>query len=363
MARRGVGIIGTGWGAWVQEPAFRAAGLDVVALAGRQAGRTRRIAAELEIPFATDNWRDLLTHDEIAVISIVTPTNLHCEMAMAALEAGKHVLCEKPIGIDSAEARQMAAAARARPGQLALIDHELRFLPAFQLARRLVTSGAIGRLRHAEARMVASSHTDLQRPWNWWDDASQGGGILGAVSAHQIDILRYMLDDEVAAAQGVLCTFVTELPVVPTDQRKGTFQRPVTADDFAALQLRFRRAGVAMLNASMVARIDEPQSISLYGDQGTLRFAAGRLLYADPGKEFHDITPPHSLALRITSYPDYAEATTYLGHALRAALDGDLGAIAAAATFEDGLHVQQVLDAVRCSHALGQGWVTIAEDR
>jgi len=360
MARYGIGIIGTGWGAWIQEPAFRAAGLDVVAIAGRYPAKTLRIADELEIPYAAHHWRELLERDDVALISIVTPTNLHCEMAIAALEAGKHVLCEKPIGIDSSEARRMLAAARAHPAQFALIDYELRFLPAFQAARQLVADGAIGRLRHAEARLIASSHANLQRPWNWWDDASQGGGILCAVSAHQIDILRYVLNDEVAAAQGFLYTFVAERTVKETGTPAR--MRPVTSDDFAAFHLRFKRGGMAVGSASMVARIDEPQSLTLYGDEGTLRFVSGRLLHARPGEELRDITPPHTLEYRITTYPDYAEATTYLGQALRAALNGDLAAIAPAATFLDGLRVQRVLDVVRCASAEGRGWIEVERE-
>src|SRR4051794_36778630 len=128
-----IGIIGTGWGARVQVPAFREAGLDVVAIAAHDAAKTRQAAAELGLtPF--DDWRALVASD-IDLVTITTPPSEHLAMATAAFAAGKHVLCEKPTALDAAEAEQLVAVARRHPGQLALIDHELRFLPSFRAAR------------------------------------------------------------------------------------------------------------------------------------------------------------------------------------------------------------------------------------
>ncbi|KPV48757.1 oxidoreductase, partial [Kouleothrix aurantiaca] len=126
----GIAIIGTGWGARVQVPAFRSAGLEVVALAGSDAAKTERIAGELGVASSTGEWRELLARPDADVVSIVTPPDLHHEITLAMLEAGKHVLCEKPTARDAAEAEEMLAAAQARPRQPALIHHELRFLPA-----------------------------------------------------------------------------------------------------------------------------------------------------------------------------------------------------------------------------------------
>jgi predicted dehydrogenase len=358
MNQGGVGIIGTGWGARVQVPAFRAAGLEVVALAGSQAHKTQRIAAELDIPYATDQWQSLLQDDNVAVVSIVTPPSLHCDMSIAALQAGKHVICEKPMACSATEARIMRQVAQAHPQAIALIDHELRFLPAVQAARQMVAHGKIGTLRHAEVRFVNNSRANRQRVWNWWSDSSQGGGVLGAISSHQIDTLRYMLSDEVIAVQGYLNTFVKERPQAPNS----TTMREVTSEDFAAFHLQFAHGGIAHVTASMIARTDEPQSITLYGDAGTLRFVAGRLSFAAPDDAFEDCTPPHTIPIaeHISKlYPDFAEATVYTGYALRAALAGEREALADAATFADGLRVQQVLDAVRQSSNAAQGWVSL----
>lgn len=366
MSRLGVGIIGTNWGAHVQLPAFHAAGLDVVAIAGRQIQKTRRIADQLGVPCATDDWRALVAHNDIALISIVTPPALHAEMSLAVLEAGKHVLCEKPMALRLAEARDMVAVAAARPEQFALVDHELRFLPAFQLARQIVADGGIGQFRRAEVRAIASVRTSLHQPWNWWSDAAQGGGVLGTISTHQTDILRYILDDDITAAQGFLSTFITERPRDRSGQLLSTNTSAVTADDFATFHLRFARGGVAVVIASMVSRSEEPQSITLHGDEATLRFVDRQLFYARHDEEFRDITPPQTIAIPAeladishSSFGAYAEATVYMGQALQAALAGDRSALALAATFEDGLRVQQVVDAVRSSSAHSGDWVEL----
>ncbi|HEY1014414.1 MAG TPA: Gfo/Idh/MocA family oxidoreductase, partial [Herpetosiphonaceae bacterium] len=134
-----IGIIGTGWGARVQVPAFRLAGLEISGLAGQNREKTAREAGRLGVA-AFDDWRDLLAGDA-ELISIVTPPAFHREMALAALAAGKHVLCEKPTALNTAEALELAAAAAQHPGKLSLLDHELRFLPALRLAREIIQRG------------------------------------------------------------------------------------------------------------------------------------------------------------------------------------------------------------------------------
>jgi predicted dehydrogenase len=336
-----MGIIGTGWGARIQVPAFRAVGLEVVALAGSQPAKTAEIAADLGVSWHTADWRELLAHPEVAWVSIVTPPNLHQEMALAALAAGKHVLCEKPTALNATEAAAMQAAAAAQPELFALIDHELRFLPAIRHARALIADGAIGTPRHADMRVISSGRSDPTRPWNWWADAAQGGGSLGAIGSHAIDLLRYLLSDEVAQARGMINSFIAERP-----DAAGTLL-PVTADDFATATLRFRRGSIATITTSGVARLDEPSSATIYGSAGTLRFSAGQLLHAEPNAPFRDITPAHTEQFPAGIEGDFPQGTVYIGRAIAAAQQGDHSALAPAATFADGLAIQQVLDAIR----------------
>jgi predicted dehydrogenase len=152
MAR--IGIIGTGWGARVQVPAFREAGLEVVALAGSHRNKTRRIAEELGV-VAHDEWTSLVASNDVDVVSVVTPPSEHVTMATAALANGKHVICEKPTALNAAEAERLVAEARKHPELVAIIDHEMRFVPAMRAMRERI--GELGAIRYAEVRYASAN--------------------------------------------------------------------------------------------------------------------------------------------------------------------------------------------------------------
>lgn len=346
-----VGIIGTGWGTRVQVPAFQAAGLEIVGIAAQNMEKTRQEAARLGIP-AFDSWRDLLT-SAADLISIVTPPATHREFAVAALEAGKHVLCEKPTALVAAEAQAMLAAAQARPQQLALIDHELRFLPVWQAARAAVLAGEIGIVRHVVSSIVQPSRADLTRPWSWWSDKDQGGGVWGAIGSHQLDTLRFVCG-EIAAVSGTLETFIAERPF-----EDGT--RAVTSDDFAAASLRFADGGFGSVVMSLVGAVSETDTLTVHGDAGALRVEGGRLHVARRGGEWQDRTPAHSVAIPAGIDGPFPIGTVYLGHALRAYAAGDQTALAPGATFTDGLHIQRLLDALHQSVAANGSWVEVGD--
>lgn len=347
-----IAIIGTGWGARVQVPIFRSAGLNVLAIAGSDPEKTQRTAERLEVPVASADWRSILERADISLVSITTPPDLHSEMAIAALAAGKHVLCEKPTALNADQAGRMLAQAQAHPQQLALIDHELRFLPGIRKARRMIDEGTIGQVRHVLARLIGSGRANPSREWNWWSDAIHGGGLLGALGSHQIDLLRYLLGTEVTSAAATLNTFITNRPGPDG-------LHPVTSDDYCSLRLRLSNGALASLEASAIAQYDEPDELTIYGDNGTLRWRSGRLLHATPGQPMEDITSEHEHQLPPDQQGDYAYGTVYLAHALRAFLAGDHNAVQDAATFRDGLQIQQALDAARRSHQQGGGYIAV----
>jgi predicted dehydrogenase len=348
-----IGIIGTGWGTRVQVPAFRSAGLDVVALAARDQQKTQQQAQDLGIPFATTDWRELLARPDVQFVSIVVPPSLHKEIALAAMDAGKHVLCEKPMAMNAAQTEAMVEAALAHPNLYAIIDHELRFLPALQLAQQRVHSGELGALRHVETTVIGGGRADPNRAWNWWSDETEGGGLLGAIGSHQIDTLHFLFGP-ITAVSGVLNTFVTERPA-----QDGP--RPVTADDYASLLVRFGDGGLGAITMSVVAGVNEPSRLTAHFENGALRFESGRLLIAKRGAQWEDITPDDTVDIpqALQRGGEFQRGSVYIGHALKRALAGDCGALAPAATFQDGHRTQRVLDAVRRSHANGSGWIQI----
>lgn len=343
-----IGIVGTGWGARVQVPTFREAGLNVAAIAGHDREKTKTIAAELDVrPF--DEWRELVRG--VDLVSIVTPPSEHREMALFALEAGKHVLLEKPTAMHAGEAEELVAAAKARPNQLALIDHELRFLPSWRAARERIRE--LGDVRYAEVRYSSPARGDRNRAWNWWSDAKRGGGVWGAVGSHFADALRYF-GVEFEEAQALMRTTIDRRPF-----ENGT--REVTSDDFTTADFRLRGGAVAVMTFSAVATgPDETSMMTVYCERGALRFAGEEVLISTGGKPFETLAGG-PMENRPGNSPGgaFGSGTLHLGRALRAALDdGDRDALAPAATFEDGLAQQRILDAVRRA-ASGGGWTRV----
>ena len=345
-----VGIVGTGWGTRVQVPTFREAGLQVVAIAGFHRNKSRAAGEELGVR-AYDEWSELVHAADVDLVSIVTPPSEHREMALAALAAGKHVLLEKPTAMNAAEARDIVEAARKATGRVALIDHELRFLPSWREARRRI--GELGGIRYAEVRYASPARGDRQRAWNWWSDAARGGGVWGAVGSHFVDALRYF-GMEVEAALATMRTTIAERPF-------GEGTRPVTSDDFTSVDLRLRGGAVAAMTFSVVASgPDESSVLTIHGENGAMRFIGEEVLLSIGGSAFTTMAGgPLEQRPGNSHGGAFGSGTLHLGRALVAALDrGEMDALAPAATLEDGLMQQRVLDAARESAKQGV-WVEV----
>ncbi|MGA8806998.1 MAG: Gfo/Idh/MocA family oxidoreductase, partial [Thermoanaerobaculia bacterium] len=270
-----------------------------------------------------------------------------------ALDAGKHVLCEKPTALNAYEAEQLVAAGRKHPDRIALIDHELRFLPSFRTARERISD--LGAIRYVEVRYASPGRGDRTRAWNWWSDANQGGGIWGAVGSHFVDMLRF-LGMEIEAVQATLRTIIDERPF-----ENGT--RRVTSDDFADVALRLANGAIAsMIFSAVSSGPDEPTTLTIHGEEGAMRLAGEDLLLAMRGEPFTAATKSSRSDRRGNSAGGAFGTGTYLlGRALKTAIDdGDRSTIADAATFEDGLKQQRVLDAARESSAHDGRWTALS---
>ncbi len=349
MRRLRVGVIGTGFGAQVQIPAFQfTPRAEVVAVASGTPGNAARVATRFGIRQAFDDWRDLVRAD-LDLISITPQPVHHSAMALAAVREGRHVLCEKPMAMNAGEAEEMLRDAQAA-GVVHVIDHELRFNPNRRKIRSLIQEGFIGHPRHALITVVGAGRSDPNRPWDWWSDAGQGGGLLGAQGSHQVDLLRYWLGDAAALAGGIE-TFITERPADGERRR-------VSSEDFAVYALRFHSGAVGTILLSVVAAHGEGPRVELWGGEGSLRLdAQERLWGARRGGEWRELTEPETL--RPPPGMDYSPLwglsfMRLADHLSTAILDG--APVAPAATFADGVAVQRVLDAVRAS---GGRWLAV----
>jgi predicted dehydrogenase len=234
----------------------------------------------------------------------------------------------------------MTAAARAA-GVTAVIDHELRVNPNRQRAAALIADGYVGRPRHVILTLLTGQRADPDRAWNWWADAEQGGGLLGANGSHQIDLLRHWLG-EISAVTGGVETFITERPT-PGGPRR------VTSDDFTSFSLRFASGAVATIVLSVVATHSVGPRIEVWGDRGALWLDDQELLWGTreggPREELTEpetLSPPRGLEYAPLWGLSFVRLVDVLVPAI---LDG--GPVAPLATFEDGLAVQRVLDAIR----------------
>ncbi len=349
-----IGIIGAGFARSTQIPGFKAcAGARIVAIASAHREHAAEVARDFGIDHVEDDWRSLVARDDIDMVSIVTPVVTHCEMTLAALDRGKAVLCEKPMAMNAGEALRMTERAR-ETGMLALIDHELRFLPGRVKMRELVRRGDIGKVRHAKLTFRSDSRADPSRPWNWWSDVKQGGGALGAIGSHVIDSWRWLLGAEVSEVIGNLATHVRER----TDE-KGTV-RQVTTDDEANLLVRFADGEFtegATGNGSMsLVEAGEPEHrLELFGSQGALRIEEGGELWQSKtgaGEWRRVETDPGELAQGMRD-GGWARGFTAFSKRIVATLREGRMAVEDAATFADGYRTQLALDAARQANESG----------
>ncbi len=260
-----VGFIGTGWAERVQIPAFKIGGLHAQAIASGHVENAQRAAAQHAIPEVYADWRQLIASDNVDIVSIATPPDLHVEIAVAALQAGKHVLCEKPTALNSSEAETMLAAAQAAPNQLAIIDHELRFTPQRQMLRRLFRENYVGQALWVELTWRYPSRLNASLPWSWWSDADRGGGALGAIGSHLFDLGRWLFGRiEMLSAQ------LKTGHAYRRDPETGN-ERLVTSDDHAHIGLRFANGLDGVVTASAISPGAPGMTITLYGTNGALR--------------------------------------------------------------------------------------------
>lgn len=296
----GVAVIGTGFGQKIHLPGFQAhPRTRVVAVYQRDIDKAKAIASAQNIPNACDRLEDILALPDVAALSISTPPFLHYEMAKAALQAGKHLLLEKPMTLTADEARELYQLAVAK-GVVAMPDFEFRFIPAWQLLAEYLAEGYVGQKRLIKIDWLVSSRADAGRPWNWYAQKDKGGGALGAVGSHAFDYISWLFGPA-RRLSAKLSTAITERPD-PTD---GDRLKPVDADDTCLVMLELADGTPCQLCISSVTHQGRGHFVEVYGDRGTLVLGSDnqkdyvhgfRLLAAPAGKSLTEVEIPKRLA-------------------------------------------------------------------
>ncbi len=346
-----VAILGTGWGSRVQVPVFRRAGFEIASLWSPTPANAEAAAREWGVPRVERDPLAAIARNDVELVSVVTPPHTHAELAVAALDAGKHLLCEKPTALDADEAERMAAAAARRPHLIALVDHELRFHPHRRRLRELLAEGTIGRPLAADASFLGGGRLGDRWPWSWWSRADRGGGILGAAGSHLIDQLHWLLGRR---TRRIWARLETALP-----ERRDASGRPqvVSADELATLALELDGGLTATLRLSAVTAGPRCNSLRIDGERGSLWLDGDRLRHYHADGRSDEIEVPAGVDLAPLRRDEWTVGSYHLARALRAALDsGNRSPLAEAADLAAGLAVQRVLDAARASDRDG-GWV------
>jgi predicted dehydrogenase len=386
----GVGMVGYAFMGAVHSQAWRTAGRffdlplapAMVALCGRDAAAVGAAAERLGWATVETDWKDLLTRDDVDVVDICTPGDTHAEIAIAALDAGKHVLCEKPLANTVAEAREMAAAARAARsrGVRAMVVFSYRRVPAIALARQLVQDGRLGTIRHVRAQYLQDWIVDPQFPLVWrLQKDKAGSGALGDIGAHVIDLAQHVIGSSITSVTGLTETFVTERPLPASGSglqgETGTGTGTVTVDDAALFLARFGSGAVGSFEATRFATGRKNAiRLEVNGSEGSLAFdfdAMNELQYYDGADG--DTAGFRRILVTEATHP-YVGAWWPPGHGLGyehtfthevVDLVRAIGAgQAPSPSFADGLQVQRVLAAVERSAAHDSGWENVdAPDR
>ncbi|MFK0121088.1 Gfo/Idh/MocA family protein [Streptomyces sp. NPDC090994] len=240
-------------------------------MVGRDPERTDRAARRLGWQESTTDWRRTVERDDIDVIDICTPGDTHAEIALAALAAGKHVLCEKPLADTLDEAERMASAARAASdrGIRSMTGFTYRRVPALKLARMLIADGRIGQVRHVRAQYLQDWLADPAVPMSWRLERERAGsGALGDIGSHIVDLAQYLTGERLTGVSALLDTFVTERPL-PGGMGTGT----VTVDDAAVFTSRLEGGALTVFEATRCATgRKNALRIEINGDRGSVAF-------------------------------------------------------------------------------------------
>jgi predicted dehydrogenase len=286
----GIGMVGYAFmgaahsQAWRTAPAFFDLPLHprLRAISGRNQDAAGDVARRFGWESVETDWRALLTRDDIDVIDICTPGHTHAEIAIAALEAGKHVLCEKPLANTVAEAEAMVAAATraAGHGVRAMVGFTYRRTPAVALARQLVASGRLGTIRHVRGQYLQDWLADENAPLSWrLDKTLAGSGALGDIGAHIIDMAQFVTGSSITSVSGLMETFVKSRPIAGDSATLGgtssadAERGPVTVDDAAAFTARFADGAIGVFEATRFATgRKNALRLEINGTRGSLAF-------------------------------------------------------------------------------------------
>ncbi len=359
--KKRIGIIGIGFGTQVHVPGFQSEGWDILAICSRNEEKVRQAAKAANIPNWHTDAHELIARKDLDAVAITTPPGPHHELSLAALKAGKHVLCEKPFAISARQAVEMRDTAQ-ELGRTAMVAHEFRHTPQRAYIKQLLGEGYVGKFQLCTMELFMDRYlSPTPRPFTWNARKADGGGLLGALGSHYIDGLRYWFGD-VATVSGKVATFRPDM----VDQATGKPVKSETDDTFSFM-LTFKDGGMATMTSSFAVTPARGARIAVMGDAGTLYaeqpgpnpMEDGVVLgsKARPERAEGGGAPLQPLATpaKYTPFKDTRDGRLMAFRLLvRDFARGIETGTSPAPNFTDGLRCQEVLDAVRESSETGK---------
>ncbi len=352
-------LIGTGFGSQVHLPAIAHVDhTELVAICSRRQDRVDVIAARHGIPSASTDWRDVVNDPGVDAVIVATPPYLHHQMVIAALEAGKHVLCEKPLARNLAETRDMARLAK-QAGVVAMVDHQYRYLPIRRRVKELLDEGYIG-TPHALNMIVFNSQLadPEETRFNWLMEQDKSGGMLRAIGSHYIDTMRWWMGD-INAVAGTTGTMVPKRRLPDS-----TLTATVDADDNFAFMVQFKNGAIGSVHFSSTAPVDAGESTTITGSEGMLILEADAELFGARKRDVHlrELAIPDRLNPKLPEFSHHLTRPTILlmRDWIQAIREGDLTRFAP--SFTDGEKVQEIIDGVTRSREQGR-WIDTSGTR
>jgi predicted dehydrogenase len=332
---------------------------------GRAAERAEPLARAFGWEEVADDWRQVVAREDVDVVDVVAPTAAHCQIVCAAAEAGKAVVCEKPLAVDGAQARRMRQAVE-RAGVESAAVFNYRYVPAVRLARDLLRSGRLGEVRHFSCRFLQDWLSDPSRPMSWRLRREEGGGVLLDLGVHLVDLVRHLIG-EIERVAASCRGFVSE-----RQDTTGVAQ-PVDVEDAATALLEMESGAVGTLQVSRLAAGNRcGNAFEITGSEGAVRWDFQRM--NDLEVYLGDATPLLEgwrcvSATRPDVHP-WAEAWWGAGHPigfeetfvheLAAFLRRLGGGEDEVPSIEDGAQAQFVLDAIQAA-AVESRWTEVSK--
>ncbi|MGC9504398.1 Gfo/Idh/MocA family protein [Baaleninema sp.] len=357
--RINVAVIGTGFGRKVHIPGFQLHHrTKVTAVFNPNLEKAQAVAKEFNIAHACDSLEQVLNLPDVDAVSISTPPFLHYDMAKAAIDAGKHVLLEKPTALNVSDARNLYELAN-KKGVVTTMDFEYRVVPTWQRLAELLAEGYVGNKRLVKIDWLMSSRANPDRGWNWYAQKDKGGGALGALGSHTFDYMAWLFGP-VKRMFAQLNTSICDRPDSAEDGKR----KPVDADDTALLMVEFADGTPAQVSLSSVAYSGRGHWVEVYGDGGTLVLGSGnqqdyvhgfRLMGSQNGEPLTELEIPERLTFPRT-YPDGRLAPFV--RMVDLWVQGIDGGRSIEPSFREGVYSQLLMDLTHESSETGQ-WVEV----